>query len=171
MLSHGLRPRHVVTVLTGTTLVSAVVWHLFTRTGRLLPSPAWLTAVVVLVLAGLVLWGGWQVRQYQRGRARRSLSGLRAARILSLSQAGALTGAAVAGWFLGHLAILLPDRDLTPYGRQIVPLLVLIASGVVLAIAGLVAQHWCRLPPGGRDARGGSDERDDGSDLDGAVQG
>lgn len=171
MLRDGLRPRHLVTVLTAVTLVSAVVWHLFTRTGRLLPSPAWLTAVVVIVLAGLVLWGGWQVRAYQRGRARRPLSGLRAARILGLAQAGSLTGAAVAGWFLGHLVILLPDRDLTPYSRQIVPLLVLIGCGLVLAVAGLVAQHWCRLPPRGRDGRDGRDDHDDGPDLDGAVQG
>ena len=168
MLRQGLRPGHLVTVLTGTTLLSAVVWHLYTRTGRLLQSPAWLTAAVVLVLAGLVLWGGWQVRAYLRGRSRRTMSGLRAARILSLAQAGALTGAAVAGWFLGHLLILLPDRDLTPYARQVVPLLVLIGSGVVLALTGLLAQHWCRLPPAGRD------DPDEGSrrpDVGGAVSG
>jgi hypothetical protein len=165
MLREGVRPRHLVTVLLGATLVSAVVWQLVTRTGRLLPSPAWLTAAVVLVLAGLVLWGGWQVRSYQRGHARRTLSGLRAARILGLAQAGSLTGAAVAGWFLGHLAILLPDRDLTPYGRQVVPLLVLVGSGLVLAVAGLVAQHWCRLPSDR------SDGSDDGPDLDRTVEG
>ena len=170
MLKEGLRPRHLVTVLTAVALVSAVVWHLYTRTGRLLQSPAWLTAVVVLVLAALVLWGGWQVRAYQRGRSRRPLGGLRAARILSLAQAGALTGSAVAGWFLGHLAILLPDRDLTPYGRQVVPLLVLIGSGVLLALAGLLAQHWCRLPPGGRGGNG-RDDPDGGPDLGGAVRG
>jgi hypothetical protein len=165
MLREGVRARHLVTVLTAVTLVSAIVWQLYTRTGRLLHPPAWLTAVVVLVLAALVLWGGWQVRAYQQGRSRRPLSGLRAARILGLAQAGALTGAAVAGWFLGHLAVLIPDRDLTPYGRQIVPLLVLIGSGLLLAIAGLVAQHWCRLPTDrGEDPQGETD-------IDGAVRG
>lgn len=146
MLTEGLRARHLLTVVAAVTLVSGVVWHFYTRTGRMLHAPAWLTAVVLVVLAGLVLWGGWQVRAYQRGQVRTVFSPLRAARILSLAQAGALTGAAVSGWYLGHLAILLPDRDLTPYARQVVPLLVVIGAGAVLAVAGLVAQRWCRLP-------------------------
>lgn len=146
MLTEGLRTRHLLTVTAALALVSAVVWHLYTRTGRLLQGPAWLTIAVILVIAGLVLWFGWQVRAYQRGEVRKEFTVLRAARTLQLAQAAALTGAAIAGWFLGHLAILLPDRDLTPYGRQIVPLLLTIVAAVLLALAGLVVQRWCRLP-------------------------
>ena len=152
MLTEGLRVRHLLTMLAAVTLISGVIWHLYTRTGRMLHAPAWLTALVLVVLAGLVLWAGWQVRAYQRGRVRTAFSPLRAARILGLAQAGALTGAAVSGWYLGHLAILLPDRDLTPYARQIVPLLVVIGAGGLLATAGLVAQRWCRLPEDPDDA-------------------
>lgn len=154
MLTDGLRPRHLVTVAAATTLVSAVLWHLITRTGRMLPAPAWITVVVVAVLAALVLWAGWQVRRYQSGRRRPDFTQLAAARALRLAQAGALTGAAVVGWFLGHLAILLPDRDLTPYGRQLLPLLVLIGAGLGLVVAGLLAQHWCRLPEDPDDSPG-----------------
>ncbi|MFN2320475.1 MAG: DUF3180 family protein [Dermatophilaceae bacterium] len=161
MLTEGLRVRHLLTTLAAVTLVSGIVWHLYTRTGRMLQGPGLFTAVVLLVLAGLVLWAGWQVRTYQRGQARRALSALRAARILSLAQAGALTGAALAGWYLGHLAILLPDRDLTPYGRQVVPLLVVIGSGALLAVAGLLAQRWCRISDdGGPGGTGGPDGPD-----------
>lgn len=157
MLNEGLRPRHLLTIAAGVFLGSAIVWRLYTRSGRLLPSPTWLTLVVVLVLTGLVLWSGWQVRDYQRGAARREFTALRAARTLRLAQAASLTGSAVAGWFLGHLAILLPDRDLTPYGRQLVPLLLIIAAAGVLVVAGLLAQRWCRLPedPTGSDDSGG----------------
>ena len=159
MLTEGLKPRHLGTVTVGVTLLSAVIWHFYTRTGRMLQSPGWLTTAVVLVLAALVLWGGWQVRRYQRGRRDQDFTMLRAARALRLAQAGALTGAVVVGWHLGHLVILLPDRDLTPYARQIVPLLVVIGAGALLALAGLVAQHWCRLPedpdgPGGSSGMG-----------------
>lgn len=146
MLTEGIRPRHLVTVTVAVALLSAVIWHFYTRTGRMLHGPVWLTAAVVLVLAALVLWGGWQVRRFQAGRPDKDFTPLRAARALRLAQAGALTGSVVAGWFLGHLAILLPDRDLTPYGRQIVPLLILIGSAALLCVAGLVAQRWCRLP-------------------------
>ncbi|MBC7310664.1 MAG: DUF3180 domain-containing protein [Tetrasphaera sp.] len=163
MLREGVRGRQLAAVLIGTTLVSAIVWRLYTRSGRLLQAPVWLTVAVVLLLAGLVLWSGWQVRSYQRGGSR-SLTGLRAARILSLAQAGSITGAAVAGWFLGHLVILLPDRDLTPYARQLLPLSVLIASGLVLAVTGLVAQHWCRLPPEGRNGEDDADRDRAGED-------
>ena len=153
MLTEGLRPRHLLTIAAAAFLGAAVVWNLYTRSGRLLPEPAWLTLVVVLVLAGLVLWGGWQVRAYQRGAVPKEFSVLRAARTLRLAQAASLTGAVVGGWFLGHLAILLPDRDLTPYSRQVLPLLLIIGSAVVLVVAGLVAQRWCRLPedPNGSD--------------------
>jgi hypothetical protein len=154
MLRAGVRPRHLLTVLAAVGLVSAVFWHFYTRTGRLLQAPSWVTAVLVALLAGLVLWSGWQVRAYQRGEGPLSFTALRAARALGLAQAGALTGSAVAGWFLGHLAILLPDRDLTPYGRQVLPLVVVIATGVALAVAGLVAQRWCRLP---EDSQGPGD--------------
>lgn len=146
MLIEGLRARHLLTVAAAVFLVSAIVWHFYTQGGRLLPGPTWLTLVVVLVLAGLVLWGGWQVRAYQRGAVTKEFTVLRAARTLRLAQASSLTGAVVAGWFLGHFAILLPDRDLTPYARQVIPLLLIIASAVVLAAAGLLAQRWCRLP-------------------------
>ena len=166
MLTEGLRHRHLVTVLVGTVLVSAVVWHLFTRTGRMLHAPSWLTVVVLLVLAALVVGAGWQVRAYQRGDLKRPYNPLRAARTLGLAQAGALTGAVIAGWYAGHLAILLPDRDLTAYGRQIIPLLAIIAAGGVLAAAGLVAQHWCRLP---EDQDRGAGRGDNGADGDGPT--
>lgn len=146
MLKQGLRPRHLLTMLAAAMLVSSLLWYFYARTGAILPGPTWLTPVVLVVLVALVLWSGWQVRAYQRGVRRAGFSALRAARILSLAQAAALTGAAVSGWYLGHLAILLPDRDLTPYARQVVPLLVTIAVGVVLAVTGLVVQRWCRLP-------------------------
>lgn len=166
MLTAGLRVRHLTTVLAAVTLLSGVVWHFFARTGRMLQGPGLLTAAILLVLAGLVVWAGWQVREYQRGEARGAFSPLRAARILGLAQAGALTGAAVSGWYLGHLAILLPDRDLTPYARQVVPLLVVIGAGLVLAVAGLVAQRWCRISDDGRNGDSGS-----GSAADAAMEG
>lgn len=153
MLTEGLRVRHLVTVLAATTLLSGVVWHLVTRTGRMLQGPPLLAAVVLLVLAGLILWAGRQVRAYQRGEPRKDFTALRAARILGLAQAGSLTGAAVSGWYLGHLATILPERDLTPYGRQVLPLLVLVGAGVVLAVAGLLAQRWCRITDDGSHDR------------------
>lgn len=151
MLINGLRPIHLVTVAAAVTLFSAVLWHFYTRAGSLLPGPAWITVAILLVLAGLVLWGGWKVRRYQRGRRDKDFTVLGAASALRLAQAGAITGAVVVGWFLGHLAILLPDRDLTPYARQLLPLGLLIAAGVLLCVAGLVAQHWCRIPEDRQD--------------------
>ena len=93
-------------------VVSFMVFELVTRSGSLVPRPPVLAGVLLVVMGGLLLWLARPVRRYLQGRATTSLDPLRAARTVVLAQAGALTGAAVSGWYAGQLAVVLTGLDL-----------------------------------------------------------
>jgi hypothetical protein len=141
-------------------IVSFGLFQLVARTGELVPRPPLLAAVLLLVMAGLVLWLARPVRQYLRGRATKSLDPLRAARTVVLAQAAALTGAAAAGWYAGQLAVVLTELSLLANQSRVVPLALLVVAGVVLAGAGSVAQRWCRIDPGEDDRDDETERRD-----------
>lgn len=150
----GLHWRVPVITAALVTFLSALLTRRWMEGGGFPPAVPWLTLVLLLVIAGLVLRFGYAVRSYQRGRGA-DLSAIRAARTLALAQAAAVTGAAVGGLYLGQLLAVLPDRDLRVVqgltGRFT---LAVLAAGLVSA-AGLVAQHWCRIPPRDSDTEGG----------------
>jgi Protein of unknown function (DUF3180) len=141
-------------------IVSFGLFQLVARTGELVPRPPLLAAVLLLVMAGLVLWLARPVRQYLRGRATKSLDPLRAARTVVLAQAAALTGAAAAGWYAGQLAVVLTELSLLANQSRVVPLALLVVAAVVLAGAGSVAQRWCRIDPGEDDRDDETERRD-----------
>lgn len=148
----GLRLVHIVTVALAVALVSGIGFELWTRDGSMLPPPSWLSVLLVVVMAGLIIVVAWPIRVWRAGRSTKRLDPLRAARVLVLAQAAALTGGAVFGWYVGHLAVLLPDLSLMAYRRQLWVLVAILGSCVVLIAAGLVVQHWCRLDqPGDPD--------------------
>jgi len=137
-------------------LVSFGLFVLLSRNGSLVPRPPVLAGVLVVVMAGLILWLARPVRTYLKGRATTSLDPLRAARTVVLAQAAALTGAAVAGWYTGQLVVVLTGLELVANRARILPLALMIGAALGLAVAGMVAQHWCRLDPRDEDDREGS---------------
>ena len=141
-------------------IMSFGLFQLVARTGELVPRPPLLAAVLLVVMAGLVLWLARPVRQYLKGRATTSLDPLRAARTVVLAQAAALTGAAAAGWYAGQLAVVLTGLSLLANQSRVLPLALLVVAGVLLAGAGLVAQRWCRIDPGEDDRDDDSERRD-----------
>lgn len=132
----------------------------WSETGHALPPVALLTLVPLLGVLVAELVAAWQVRTMRRGPVEPARA-LRAARVLVLAQACALTGAIVAGWYLGHAATLAPASTITGRRTQLVLALVLAAAGVALSVAGYVAQAWCRRPGGDPDQRDERQERDD----------
>ena len=128
-------------------IISFVVFELITRSGTLVPRPALLSGVLLVVMGGLVLWLARPVRRYLQGRATTTLDPLRAARTVVLAQAAALTGAAAAGWYLGQLVVVLTGLSLEANRSRLLPLAAIVVAAVALAAAGLVAQRWCRVDP------------------------
>jgi hypothetical protein len=158
----GLTGGLVATVVIVVGGISWVIWRLWTNAGNIPPRVPWVSVAVLVVVAGIVLWFGRTVRTYQKGRARRPLNPMRAARTLALAQAAALTGAAVLGWYGGQAVVLLPDADLRAYQHLFLPLGAGAAGGLLLLVAGMVVQSWCRVEPP-------DDERDRGGNGEGRV--
>lgn len=142
-----IRVKTLLLVAAATGIAGYAVFATITRNGSLVPRPALLSGVLLVVMGGLVLWLARPVHRYLQGRATTTLDPLRAARTVVLAQAAALTGSAAAGWYLGQLAVVLTDLSLDANQGRLLPLGALVVSAVALAAAGLVAQRWCRVEP------------------------
>lgn len=151
MRHHEIRVQTLAIVAAAAGLVSFGLFAMLTRSGDLVPRPPVLAGVLLVVMAALVLWLARPVRRYLQGRATTSLDPLRAARTVVLAQAAALTGSAAAGWYAGQLVVVLTDLSLVANRSRILPLALLMAAGLALATAGLVAQRWCRVDPRDED--------------------
>ncbi|CCH80401.1 conserved membrane hypothetical protein [Nostocoides japonicum T1-X7] len=145
-LDRSVAARQLVLVGLAVMAISLVVWVVRRRGGGLVPGVPWVTILLLVVLAALVVSAAWPVRAYLRGR-RREVDMLRAARALTLAQAGALTGSAALGWYLGQLLVALPDVDLTVVRNAAERLALAVVASAVLVAAGLWAQRMCRIPP------------------------
>ena len=123
----------------------------WTGRGGVLPATSWGALIVLVFIAGGVFCAGLPVRRFLRGQAKKSLNPLRAMRTLVLAQATALTGALVIGWYLAQVLVLLPVVDIPSRRAAMVRLAVLAAGGVLLSVAGLLAQAMCRVDGDPRD--------------------
>ena len=112
----GVRPAVLVMVGLVVGGVGWLVLRLLSAQGSSVPSVGWFSSVVILLASGVVL-----------------------------AQAAALTGAAVVGWYAAQVLFYLPDLDVTSVREKMWPILATMAAGFGLAIAGLVAQRWCRI--------------------------
>jgi hypothetical protein len=146
--------------------VAVVAWVVLGEldgAGRTFPL-SWTAPVALVVLAVLVLGGGWPVRQWTRGVRDRPLDPLRAARVLGLARAAGVTGAVLAGAYAGLAGVLAPTFDIEPRRLRLVLAVAAVAGGALLSAAGVVVERWCQLPPSDDDARPGAvqDERPGG---------
>lgn len=145
MSRNGIGTKTLALVAVVTTVLGFLVAVLVTRDGTLLQRPPWVAGLLLVVMGGLVLWLARPVRRHLRSGRRTSVDALRAARTVVLAQAGALTGAAAAGWYLGQLLALLADLSLVANRERLLPFGLMTVASLLLAGAGLLAQAWCRI--------------------------
>lgn len=103
--------------------------------------PITLVAVAAIIIAFAV-----PIRRSVRGNSARRVDPFQATRIVLLAKACALSGAVLAGAGVGILAYLL-TRSVLPSGNALLLSALGVAGAVVLLAAGLVAEHFCTLPP------------------------
>ncbi|MFD1053701.1 DUF3180 domain-containing protein [Terrabacter terrigena] len=143
----GVRATTLVLAAVAMTMLAWLVLRLLASGGSSVPEPGWVGAAAMLFLGGGLLVAGWQVRRVRDGSPNPAVTPLRAARTLVLGQAGALTGAVLVGWYLGNVLALLPDADVESQRGRIWPFLLHALVALLLAVAGMLVQAWCRLRP------------------------
>lgn len=132
------------------TALSVTVLRVLDGRGWIIVGPPVLSTVVTLGIAGAVLAMGWNVRQYVKGD-RPGTDLIVAARTVALATAAAYTGALLTGWYAGHVLTVIGDLEIAARRDVAVGAGIAMLGAVVLAIAGLVAEHWCEVPPQDQD--------------------
>ena len=154
----GLRWPQLVGVAVVIGLLSWLGWRIYLNRGHLLVQVSWVSTVLLVAMAVLVLAAGLPVRRFLRGEARKPLNPVRAARTLVLAQAAALTGAGVFGWYAAQVAHAVGEVELPGYRDLLWRLLALCVGALVLTAAGMLTQRMCRVDPPPEDHEQSRDE-------------
>jgi hypothetical protein len=105
------------------------------------------TLPITLAAAGaLVISFAVPVSRAIRGPVRREVNPFRAMRVVVLAKASSLVGSLVAGFGIGCVVYVL-SRTIVPEVSSLWLSIASAAGGVVLLVAGLVAEQLCALPP------------------------
>ena len=143
----GLRWSQLAGIVLVVGLLSWLGWRLYLDRGHLLGQVSWVSSVLLLAMAALVIAAGLPVRRFLRGEARKTLNPVRAARTLVLAQAAALTGAGLLGWYAAQAALAVADLTLPGYRTVLGELVAVGLSAAVLMVAGMLTQRMCRVDP------------------------
>lgn len=146
-----MRPARVSSVVLAAAVTAVAGWlllDLLIRQGGARPPLPWPAALGPVVVAVVVLILARDVRRTARGEkpAGRRVDPLVAARVAVLAKASAYAGGLLTGWYVAQAVALLTQLTSGRRDRLIVAGVTALAC-VGLAVAGLVAQRWCRLPP------------------------
>lgn len=143
MLTHGLKSTTATVVLIAAGALSWSFGRWWLAGGHSPLRVGWFAGVLLLGMGVIVLAAGARMWRMRRGRVH--VEPLVAARILGLAQASALTGAVVAGLYLGQALALVPDHDFAGRGALAVKWAVAGLGAGVLMVCGLIVQSWCRI--------------------------
>ncbi|ANP74075.1 DUF3180 domain-containing protein [Cryobacterium arcticum] len=106
-----------------------------------------LTLPLALVLIAVILVAlAWPIRQATRGRSTRRVDPFRAMRVALLAKASSLSGSLLLGVGLGIVAFIL-TRSVVPAVTSLWLAIGMALGAVILLVGGLVAEHFCTLPP------------------------
>ena len=114
--------------------------------GRSVIVPPVSLAITLVGVAALVVGVAWPIRQSVQGKSGRRVDPFRAARIAVLAKASSVTGALVLGVGLGITAFLLTRTVVAPASTVWMGVVTAIGAALLL-VGGLVAEHFCTLPP------------------------
>ncbi|PWD50604.1 hypothetical protein C8046_08020 [Serinibacter arcticus] len=137
------RASHLLAIAVVGFVVTLLALRWLERAGRTVPPPS-ILIVLLAAFAAIVLALGWRVRRFVAGKV--SMDAVAASRVAALAMSASYVGALAVGAGLGQTAAVL-DRLGAPAARADA----LVGGGTAAAalacvVAGLVAQHWCRVP-------------------------
>ncbi|CAN5349110.1 hypothetical protein BH11ACT4_BH11ACT4_16470 [soil metagenome] len=140
------RPLHLVLLAV---LGAGVTWLLETAlaaAGRAIVIPPYTLAAALLLIAVILIVMALPVRRVSRGVPNARIDPFYATRVVMLAKASSLSGALVGGGGLGITAFLL-SRSVLPAVGSVTMSVGTGVAGILLVVAGLVAEHWCFIPP------------------------
>ncbi|TNU76717.1 DUF3180 family protein [Miniimonas arenae] len=140
----------IVAALIGFTVVFLVLQWASSR-GTSVPAPL-VVPILLLVGAVVVLALGWRVRQLVRGRG--TMDAIAAARVAALAVTAALVGAAMVGAGAAQIAAVAAVADAPAARRDVLVGSATLVAALLCVAAGLLVQHWCRVPDDPDDPRG-----------------
>ncbi|MCM1013616.1 MULTISPECIES: DUF3180 domain-containing protein [unclassified Brevibacterium] len=127
-------------------VLGVLVDVLLENQGFALPGQPWLPIIGMLILAVVLLVLGYPIKRWNEGDRTREIDPLRAARVAVMAKASALTGAGLAGWYLGNAAYFFFSA---PGIRNDLAAGMLFAAlaAAALMIVGIIVEIFCTLPP------------------------
>lgn len=134
----------------GSGLASWVVLDALTSAG-MTPQPLWLTAAFLLVLAVWLVLRGRAVKGMVAGEET-SMTPIGAARVVTFAKASSITGSLLGGFFVAWIVVA-SERSSAPLNQDLILSSALnVLACVVLVVAAMVVEGWCRIPPEDDDA-------------------
>lgn len=127
---------------------------LSTRGSAPLVPPVSLSATL-LVMAAILIILAVMLRRAVLRVSHRQVNPFHAVRLLAGARAGQFAGALLGGFGAG-LTLQLLTRSVFPPASTWVPMLLVVGSGVVLLVCGIIAESMCRVPP--QDPESDADE-------------
>lgn len=121
-----------------------VIDTVLTAMGRATFAPAASLPTILALLGAIIVALAVPVYRATRGRSVRPIDPFRALRIAMLAKASSLVGAAATGFAAGLLAFL-ATRPVTPSIGSMGSIIATVVCGVVLVVAGLVAEQLCTI--------------------------
>ncbi len=132
-------------------LAAAVVaWlleMLLVMTGRPALVPPLTLGPALALLGAVLLVVAWPVRQAARGKRR--IDYRHATAVLGFAKASSVAGALLGGAALGALAFF--ATRVVVAGDAVLALAIVAVGALLQLAAGLLAEHWCVLPPDDED--------------------
>lgn len=118
--------------------------QLLTATGRPTFTPSILLPILLIMLAAATVLMALPIRRAITGASTTPVDPFRSLRVAMLAKASAIVGAVVAGVGLGLLAFLF-TRPVSPSLGSSGAVLAAIVGGIVLLLAGVIAERLCTI--------------------------
>ena len=131
-------------------VAAALAWlleMLLVMSGRPAIVPPLTLGPALALLGGVLLIVAWPVRQAARGKRR--IDYRHATSVLGFAKASSIAGALLAGAALGALGFFATRAVVA--GDAVLALAIVAVGALVQLTAGLLAEHWCVLPPDDED--------------------
>ncbi|AMB57575.1 DUF3180 domain-containing protein [Microterricola viridarii] len=139
-------PVTLVLLALGGTAVAFLAELAIAASGRPIIVPPLSLALTLVALGVVVVALAWPIRRAVKAKVRTHVDPFRALRVAVLAKASSLSGALLGGVGLGLLLYLF-SRQAVPAAAVLWMAIATAAGGIVLLIAGLIAEHFCTLPP------------------------